>query len=37
MLSQKMVLIKSNKMQLVSGFVYWENEFVMDLSDGLHN
>lgn len=33
MLSQKMLLIKSNKMQLVSGFVCWE-KFVLDLAAG---
>lgn len=32
-----MGLIKSNKMQLVSGFVRWENDFVLDLSAGQHN
>lgn len=37
MLSQKVVLIKSNRMQLVSGIVCWEKEFVLDLSAGLHN
>lgn len=35
--SQKVALIKSNEMQLVSGLVCWEKEFVLDLSAGLHN
>lgn len=36
--SQKVALIKSNEMQLVSGLgLCWEKEFVLDLSAGLHN